>query len=162
MGTLLFAVLVTMLPWFEEQAAQAGPSKVKVFLAASPEVRVQKDCFTILATALTSQLAETKTMVPARSAVDADVIVQVKECRSATVPGVGGEVSVSAWAGGQSRGVQTRTSVEGQLATVARVVLVVDDRGKPREFSPASSDAPLPEAAQSAIASLVAWIKTAH
>lgn len=163
MGIFLLGVLVTMLPWFEEQAAQAGPSRLKVFLAASPDVRVQKDCFAVLATSLTAQIAETRTMVPARSAADADVVVQVKECRAVDVPKVGGEVGVSARVAGQGRGItQTRTSVLGQLATVGRVTLVVDDRGRAREFSPASSDAPLPEAARSATASLLAWIKATN
>jgi hypothetical protein len=162
MGIFLLGVLVTMVPWFEEQAAQAGPSPVKVDLALSPDVRVQNDCYSILATTLTAQIAATKTMVPARSAVDADVVVQVKECRTATLPQVGGEVSVGARVAGPGRGItQTRTSVAGQLATVGRVTLVVNDRGKPREFSPASCDAPLPEAARSATASLLSWIKTA-
>jgi hypothetical protein len=163
MGIFLLGVLVTMLPWFEEQAAQAGPSRVKVFLAASPDVRVQKDCYAILASSLTAQIAEAKTMVPARSAADADVVVQVKECRTADVPRIGGEVSVSARVGGHGHGItQTRMSVLGQLATVGRVILVVDDRGRPREFSPASCDAPLPEAARSATASLLAWIKATN
>jgi alanine dehydrogenase len=162
MSTLLFAVLVTILPWYEEQAAQAAPSRVKVFLAASPEVRVQRDCFAVLATSLTTQIAAAKTIVPARSAADADVVVQVKECRTTSTPKVGGEASVTTWTGGQGRGVQTRTAVEAQAATVARVVLVVDDHGKPKEFSPEVDDLPLPEATQSATASLLAWIKAAH
>ncbi len=163
MGIFLLGVLVTMLPWFEEQAAHAGPSGVKVFLAASPDVRVQKECFGILATSLTAQIAETRTMVPARSAADADVVVQVKECRTADVPRVGGEVGVGARVAGPGRGItQTRASVVGQLATVGRVVLVVDDRGRAREFSPATCDAPLPEAVRSATASLLAWIKATN
>lgn len=162
MSTFLFAVLVTILPWYEEQATAAAPSRVKVFLAASPEVRVQNDCFTVLATSLTAQIAAAKTFVPARSAADADVIVQVKECRTTSAPRVGGEASVTTWTGGQGRGVQTRTAVEAQLATVSRVVLIVDDHGKPKEFSPEADDLPLPAATQSATAALLAWVKAAH
>jgi hypothetical protein len=76
---------------------------------------------------------------------------------------MGGEVSVAARVAGPGRGItQTRTSVEGQLATVGRVALVVNDRGKPREFAPASCDLPQSEAARSATAALLAWVKATH
>jgi len=162
MSTFLFAVLVTILPWYEEQATQAAPSRVKVFLASSPDVRVQKDCFAVLATSLTTQIAAAKSFVPARSAADADVVVQVKECRSTTAPRAGGELAVTASTGGQGRAIQTQTAAFGQIATLARVVLVVDDHGKPKEFSPERNELPLPEATESATASLLAWIKAAH
>ncbi len=163
MGIFLLGVLVTMLPWFEEQAAHAGPSRVKVYLALSPDPRVQNDCHSLLTNTLTAQIAETKTMVPARSAADADVVVQVKECRTATAPQVGGEVSVAGRIAGPGRGItQTRTSVLGQLAAVGRVTLVVNDRGKPREFTAASGDLPLSEATRSATASLLAWVKASN
>ena len=163
MSTLLFAVLVTILPWYEEQAAPAAPSRVKVFLAASPELRVQKDCFAVLATSLTTQIAAAKTVVPARSAADADVIVRVKECRTVDTPQLGGEVHVSSTIGTPGHDVRGGASgVGGKLTSVSRVVLLVDDHGKPKEFLPEVDDLPLPEATQSAAASLLAWIKAAH
>jgi hypothetical protein len=162
MATFLFAVLVTMLPWYEEQATQAAPSKAKVFLAEFRDPRVQKECFGALATALTAGLAESKYAVPARSAGDADVVVQVKECRTAAAPQLGGDLTLSASTGGRGRVVQAGASVAAQITTVGRVVLVVDDRGKPREFATDANDLPLPETARNATASLLAWIKTAH
>lgn len=162
MATFLLAALVTILPWYEEQAAQAAPSRVKVYLASSPEIRVQKDCFALLATALTAQMAATKTVVPARSAADADVIVQVKECRTVDSPHVGGEVTVSTTIGGRDKNLQAGASIAAQLTTVGRVALVVDDRGKPREFAPSANDLPLPAAAHDATASFLAWVKTSH
>lgn len=169
MSTFLLAALVTILPWYEEQAAQAAPSRVKVFLAPSTEVRVQlarveRDCYALLATSLTAQIAETKTVVPARSAADADVVVRVKECRTVDTPQVGGEVHVSSTIGGPSRSVQggAAYAIGAQLATVSRVVLVVDSGDTPREFGPRANDLPLPAAVHDATASFLAWVKTAH
>lgn len=169
MATFLLAALVTILPWYEEQAAQAAPSRVKVFLASSTEVRaqkarVEKDCYALLATSLTAQIAETKTVVPARSAADADVIVRVKECRTVDTPQVAGEAHVSTTIGGPSRAAQGGASyaIGAQLTTVSRVVLVVDDRDRPREFVPGANDLPLPEAVHDATAAFLAWVKTAH
>lgn len=159
MATFLLVGLVTILPWFEEQAAHAAPSKAKVFLAGTQDARVQRDCFATLATTLTARMAETKLAVPARSAADADVVVQVKECRTATAPKVGGEIGVTARTGGLGRGVQTRTSVAGELTTVARVVVVVDDQGRPKEFASEPDELPLEEAARSATGSFLAWVK---
>jgi hypothetical protein len=162
MSFLLFAALVTILPWYEDQAAQAAPSRVKVFLASSPDVRVQRDCFALLATSLTAQIAETRTVVPARSAADADVIVRVKECRTVDAPQAGGEVHIATTVGGGSKNSQAGGSLAAEVVTVARVVLVVDDRGKPVEFAPTLKDLPLPAAAHDATASFLAWVKTAH
>ena len=159
MATFLLVGLVTVLPWFEEQAALAAPSKAKVFLARAQDVRVQKDCYAALATHLTARMAETKQAVPARSAADADVVVQVKECRTATAPKVGGEIGVTAWTGGLGRGVQARSSLAGELTTVARVVLVVDDQGKPREFASEPDALPLLEATRDVTGSLLVWLE---
>jgi hypothetical protein len=156
------AVLVNILPWYEEQAAQTAPSRVKVFLADSRDVRIQRDCASVLATALTASLTQSKHAVPARSAADADVVVQLKECRTVTVPQVGGVIEVTTSLTGRDRVVQTGAAIGGQLSAVARVVLVVDDRGKPKEFAPDEIDLPLPEAASNVAESLLAWIKTAH
>jgi hypothetical protein len=159
MATFLMVGLVTILPWFEEQAAQAAPSKVKVFLSDARDTRVQRDCLAVLGTTLTAGIANTKQVVPARSVADADVVVQLKECRTASAPKVGGEIGVTARTGGLDRGVRVDSAVAGQLATVARVVLVVDDRGKPREFASEPLDRPLDEAARSATGSFLAWVK---
>jgi hypothetical protein len=162
MAILLVAVLVNILPWYEEQAAQAAPSRAKVFLAESRDVRVQRDCAAAVATALTSSLAGSKHAVPARSAGDADVVVQLKECRTTTVPRLGGEIQVTTSLAGRDRVVQTGASIGGQLTTAARVLLVVDDHGKTKEFAPDEIDLPLPEAASNATEALLAWVKTAR
>jgi hypothetical protein len=162
MATFLLASLVTMLPLLEEQAAHAAPSQAKVFLAKAPDAHVQKDCLAQVASALTARLAETKGVVPARSAADADVVVQVTECRTARAPKLGGEIGVTAWTGGQGRGVQARTALAGELITVARVVLVVDDQGKPREFASGPDDLPLHDAARSATGPLLSWVKARY
>ena len=113
---------------------------------------------------MTAQIAETKTVVPARSAADADVIVRVKECRTVDAPQVAGEVHVSTTSADPSRAAQGGASVAigAQATTVNRVVLVVDDQDKPREFAPAANDLPLPAAVHDATASFLAWVKSAH
>ena len=165
MATFLLVGLVTMLPLLEEEAAHAAPSKAKVFLAAAQDARVEKECHAQVASALTARIADAKRIVPARSAADADVVVQVRECRTVTASqvGVGGEIGASVpLSGRQGRDVRAGYSVGVQQTRVGRVVLVVDDQGKPREFASAAGEQPLDEAARSATESFLAWVKARY
>lgn len=137
------------------------PKPAKVFLVVKAQPNVKTNCLSALAGVFKAEIGKAKGVLAVTSRADADVVVEVPECASASTANVGGEVEVSSSRGAR-QGNSARLGIGGNplSSPVASVTLTVEDAGRLRQFTAGPQPLPIDEATRTAVQSLLAWLRS--
>jgi len=130
----------------------------KIFLVSNVKSEVKRTCLDSLAATLRAEIGKVPGAVLAKSRLEADIVVEVRQCATSSVADVGGTIGVSTSSGAR-RGSGVMLGLGGSRSqnTTAKITLEGQHAGERKEFTSGPDVQSLDDASRATLRALLTW-----